>query len=452
MNPKSKQILKNWDSRSRLQKPKSGSKTIIILPRYLSLQIPSDWDFASLNDIIKNQNSGFHNRLERSENGDNIVGMVDLYDYQSIDGQEFLRAKFPFKEKNQYELKDGDLLYVEISLVREGVGKTIYVTKKGAGTYFAGNTRRFSVNGKCDPVFLYYVLNLTPFRNSLINRSYTTALTGITVKDYFKTRIPLPDISEQQKISLLLTNVNTMIDLYDKTIGSTQKLKQGLMQTLLTKGIGHKKFKKVKWLFGKKIEIPEEWKIIELDQLVQIRYGLSQPPKLSEEGVKMIRATDIKSGKIIKDKPIKILIDSNMQHKFIFLHSGDIIVVRSGVFTGDVALITPEYEGSIMGYDIVLSPKNKFNSHYLLEYLLSPFVQNYFQSLSARSAQPHLNAEQIGSTLTIIPTLNEQNNIAEIFENIDSKISYLEFKKTHLEILKKGLMQNLLTGKMRVKI
>ena len=69
------------------------------------------------------------------------------------------------------------------------------------------------------------------------------------------------------------------------------------MQKLFTKGTGHSKFKKTE--LG---EIPEEWNIVSLTELATIRYGLSQPPLLDENGIPLIRATNIKNGKIILDK------------------------------------------------------------------------------------------------------------------------------------------------------
>ena len=74
----------------------------------------------------------------------------------------------------------------------------------------------------------------------------------------------LPTLPEQQKIANILSNVDNLIESTEKVITHSKKVKTGLMQKLLTRGIGHVKFKKVPWLFGKEIEIPEEWKITTL--------------------------------------------------------------------------------------------------------------------------------------------------------------------------------------------
>jgi len=265
-------------------------------------------------------------------------------------------------------------------------------------------------------------------------------------------KILRPTQKEQQKMASIFSNIDETIQNTDRLIDQTKLLKKGMTKKLFKKGLGHSKFKKIKWYYKKEIEIPADWNVSELKKLAKIRYGLSQPPPLDENGIQMIRATDIKFGKIIKNKPIKILKSSIPISRSPYLSEGEIIVVRSGVYSGDVGLVTKDFADSIAGYDLVVTPTNDLDSEYLLEYLLSPLVQNYFQNLSSRSAQSHLNSKQVGDALTLIPKKKEQQKIASTLTNFNSKIQNLESKKSTLVILKKGLMQKLLTGKIRVKV
>jgi type I restriction enzyme, S subunit len=74
----------------------------------------------------------------------------------------------------------------------------------------------------------------------------------------------LPPISEQQKITFILSKVDELIQKTDQVIEQTQRLKKGLIQRLLTSGIGHTKFKKVKSFFGKYDQLPEGWRVVKL--------------------------------------------------------------------------------------------------------------------------------------------------------------------------------------------
>ena len=166
--------------------------------------------------------------------------MTDLYTYDFIDDDEFMLANFPIEikgkklNKQKYLLKKNDFLYIEISLVKEGVGKTSLVKKNGGEIYFAGNLRRFTIKQSLNSNFLFYFLNLDSSRNYFVNNSYTSAQTGITMKDYFKIFVFMPPLNEQQKIASILSNTDEKIQSYKRYRQKLQNLKKSLMQKLLT--------------------------------------------------------------------------------------------------------------------------------------------------------------------------------------------------------------------------
>ena len=88
----------------------------------------------------------------------------------------------------------------------------------------------------------------------------------------------IPPLSEQQKIASILSEVDSTIEFTQKTIESMEKLKKGLMQQLLTWGIGHTKFKKAKWQFGKEIKLPKAWNVEVFGSFAKIKRGASPRP------------------------------------------------------------------------------------------------------------------------------------------------------------------------------
>jgi type I restriction enzyme S subunit len=119
-------------------------------------------------------------------------------------------------------------------------------------------------------------------------------------------------------------------------------------------------------------------------------------------------------------------------NKDVILSKGDIIVVRSGAYTGDSAIIPNEYDGAIAGYDIIVTLLKDF-SPFVAWQLLSPHVREFqFELNSLRAAQPHLNAEQLGETLIFVPTIPEQHAIAAFLDRETAKIDALIEKKRRL--------------------
>jgi len=219
------------------------------------------------------------------------------------------------------------------------------------------------------------------------------------------------------------------------------------MQTLLTKGIGHTQFKETE--IG---EIPLEWNVFKLGDIAKIRYGLGQPPQEDSNGVRMIRATNIKGGEIVDVDIVRIKVSSIPKSRDPVLRLGDILVVRSGAYTGDVAHVSKKYDGSIGGYDLIVRPVDKVNPLFLTSKLQGQRVQSFFLSLRARAAQPHLNAQQVARALIPLPPLGEQGLIASILAEITSRKNQEKSQARFLGRLRIGLSQTLLTGKVRVKL
>ncbi len=191
----------------------------------------------------------------------------------------------------------------------------------------------------------------------------------------------------------------------------------------------------------------------ELEKVAAVRYGLGQPPALDADGIPMVRATNIHNGEIIDAGVIRVKKEAIPRSRNPYLKEDDIIVVRSGAYTGDIGLITKKWERAVAGYDLVVSPSKKVNSLFLTNYLLSSHVQKgYFALLKERSAQPHLNSAQVEETPIALPPLSEQHRIADILNFADMEIKKEQEQRTRLESLKKSLMQVLLTGKVRVQL
>lgn len=297
------------------------------------------------------------------------------------------------------------------------------------------------------PEFLLYSMFSTYFIdqcNRLMVGAQYPALNDTQVKQI---KIVLPPLSEQRRISEILSAVDVAVQRSKAATQKTESLKQGMMRELLKKGIGHTEFKKERTLGS----APKEWNIVNLSQISKVRYGLGQPPEKDDNGVPMIRATDIDRGKVNMRDTLKIKRERIPNSRSPYLQPGEIIVVRSGVNTGDLALYLPEYGEAIAGYDLVISPEREtIDPQFLTYHLLGDAAQTYFKKQSARAAQPHLNSEQLGALKVPVPQMSEQKKIATILSTIDRKLDLQRQRTAALEQLKQGLMNDLLTGERQV--
>ncbi|WP_445250766.1 restriction endonuclease subunit S [Microcoleus sp. OTE_8_concoct_300] len=205
------------------------------------------------------------------------------------------------------------------------------------------------------------------------------------------------------------------------------------------------KASEVEWLS----EIPKKWKVKRIKDVSGIRYGLSQPPKYLEEGLPLIRATNIEKGKLVEKGLVFINPDDVPYGRNPILNENDIVVVRSGAYTADSAIIPKKYHGAIAGFDMVLRP-HKIHAKYFSYTLLSNYLLKDQLILSSfRAAQPHLNKEELGTALIVYPSLSEQKAIAHYLDTktgqIDRKIDLLTQKAALYGDLKQSLINETVT-------
>ena len=305
---------------------------------------------------------------------------------------------------------------------------------------------------------------LSLFLNSIGRKQITSVQAGAAQQNLnagwlSNLMITIPSFNEQQKITKIISNLENLINSYDKIITTIKNSKTGLMQYLFTKGIDHKKFKKVTWLFGKEIEIPEEWIIKKFKDIVpknrKITYGIVQPGEYDENGILLVRGQDYISGWDNKEENY-FKVDPKLHQNYIRakIIPKDILLCIVGAGVGAVNQV-PEWikEANITQTTArIACDESTLLSEYLLYFLSSSFGKIQSIKFTKGSAQPGLNLADVEKFQLITPVLLEQKKIILILSNIDLYMNTLETKKNYFENLKKGLMQNLLTGKIRVKI
>ena len=413
--------------------------------------IPEDWNIRPFNEILQ-----VRQRKRRVESEKLYTIPMELIPENGI------YCKFNSLQKNEVlpptYCEPGDILLPKITPSVEN-GKQGIVPNIPSGHAFATSEVYPIVAGDTiTTLFTFYLLKTDRFRKPLIDSMVgTTGRQRVPKDSLFNLSFPVPPISEQQKIAEILTTADRKIELIDREIQATEKLKRGLMQTLLTKGIGHTKFKMTE--IGK---IPEEWKLGNLTSVSENENDIVAGPfgsnlKVSdytEAGVPIIRLQNIAPNSFIY-KDIKYIKEEKAEELAYhsFLH-GDIVLAKLGDPIGVSCIIPAELPHGIVVADVVrirVSNK-KADKQFVVQSLNSPMCLQQLKSAKIGSTRPRVNLADVRNLKILIPALPEQQKIAEILTTADKKIELLNEKKKEAGRLKKGLMQALLTGQVRVKI
>ncbi|MEQ8324026.1 MAG: restriction endonuclease subunit S [Vicingaceae bacterium] len=357
-----------------------------------------------------------------------------------------------FDELRCKEVFEGDVLICRLA---EPIGRACIVPALDTRNITSVDVTIFRPKTDVDKYYIQEFLNFNPTLKFIESLSGGSTRQRINRTNLGKVKIALPPLPEQQKIAEILSSVDEKIEVIEERITQTQELKKGLMQQLLTKGIGHKEFKDSP--LG---EIPMSWevaKIYELGiELIDGDRGTNYPKSddFMDKGFCLfLSAKNVtKSGfkfdtlQFISEERDKLLNKGKLSRN-------DFIITTRGS-VGHIAL----YDESVLydhirlnsGMVIIRDGTREFNSKFLYQLLNSILFKSQIEYITSGSAQPQLTIKGLNKLTLLIPPLSEQQKIAEILSSVDEKLEVLSTKKVNYQELKQGLMQQLLTGKIRV--
>ncbi|QQC83620.1 restriction endonuclease subunit S [Acinetobacter bereziniae] len=312
---------------------------------------------------------------------------------------------------------------------------------------------------KIEPKFSHHLMKCNAFIEEYyrVGRGIVADLWTTRFEEMKTMNLALPNIEEQRKITEFLDQKTSEIDqaiaIKEQQIALLNERKQIVIQKAVTQGLDSNVAMKDSGL-NSVGNIPQDWEIIKFKYLAKVRYGLGQPPRQLDNGLKIIRATNVERGKIVEKGMLYIDPNDIPWDRNPTLNKDEIIVVRSGAYTGDSALVTEEYAGCIAGYDMVATPFNCYPK-FLSTVLLSHYVlYEQIYLLRMRSAQPHLNAEELNELQIVVPPMNQQRLIANYIEKVEADIGEaISLIKQQLEKVKEyktTLINDAVTGKIKV--
>jgi type I restriction enzyme, S subunit len=378
-----------------------------------------------------------------------------------------LKDLHEYSDENPYPVYGGNgingytdefLLENEVIVIGR-VGEYCGVVHKTSGPSWITDNALYTKEFKQD-VNLDFLKNLLEFHDlsKLRNKSGQPLVSQKPIYEY---EVKLPTLPEQRKIAAILSSVDEAIEKTEAIIEQTEKVKKGLMQQLLTKGIGHTKFKKTE--IG---EIHEEWEVRRLDDIFEFYGGMPfSRSVLGDEGAFYLHYGDIhKMNKSAFDTSIdsswlpRLDISKEEIREYSLLKTGDIVFADASEDTEgigkSVVIINDENKPFISGlHTIIAKEKEATLDNGYKEYCFSnPLVRKQFIKIATGATVYGISKTSIKLIKIPVPPIEEQRTIAKTLKGLDNKIQNEKEKLEPLINIKKGLMQVLLTGKVRVKV
>ncbi|KAF0200854.1 MAG: hypothetical protein FD170_3135 [Bacteroidetes bacterium] len=343
-----------------------------------------------------------------------------------------------FEDENFPALREGDLIIADASEDYEGVCdcvelKNINEAKvvSGLHTFAARSIEKNIALG-----YRTYVLNHQQVIRELRRIATGTSVYGVSKTNLSKVRIALPPLSEQKAISQVLSTADAVIHNTEKLIAQKELRKKWLMQQLLT---GKKRLKGFD---------NSRWKIQPLENLIKLIVREVPKPSIPYLGIGL---RSHGKGTFLKhdEQPEK-----NSMDNFYTVRPNDLIVNITFAWEQAIAIVRPEDDGALASHRFPTYTfiEGKGHSDFFRFFILQPRMKFMLEMISPGGAGRNrvMSKSDFIKLEFLFPDYEEQTAIAQVLQVADKEITLLKIKAEKLREKKKGLMQQLLTGKIRI--
>lgn len=399
--------------------------------------VPNGWNKQTVGDLCDFINGNGFKSSEWSDKGLPIIRI------QNLNGSNNFNY-YDGKVLEKWIVNQGDILFAWAGSKGVSFGAKYWNGPKGLL-----NQHIFRVEPKAhiDKKWLFWVLLKVTQRVENMAHGFKATLLHVQKADITEQVILVPSLSEQQKIAQILSTWDQAISATEKLLENSQQQKKALMQQLLT---GKKRL-----LDENGVKFSEEWKKGKLNDLVKIDSGFafkSSDFTNSFDGVPIIRMSDFKNGGLDIREAAKVSKEITNSLQRFRLNSGDFVFGMSGSLSNygwvkekDLPCYLNQRVGRLVA--------NEQGDQKFVTYLyLSEKVQQSIIDKAAGAAQLNISVNDLRGIQVFYPVKEEQQKIAKIISVADKEIEILQKKLDCLKQEKKALMQQLLTGKKRVKV
>ncbi len=427
--------------------------------------IPEDWEIKRLGDITSIRNQ----KTSPSDVDPNTL-CVELEHIGQGDGRLLETATAQSSMSSKYRFFSGDVLFGRL---RSYLRKFWHADRDGICT-----TEIWPLMADAslvDSGFLYAIVQSDQFVEAA-SISYGTHMPRADWNVIKSFEVRLPPLPEQRAIAAALSDADGLIGALDALIEKKRAIKQATMQQLLTGkkrlpgfegecGSDHLRSNRrdviphepttVPEGFKSTVigAIPQSWTVCSLKSCLRYssRYGLNAAAvEYTDSLPTYLRITDISDdGRFTPSPRVSVHHSNSFDY---FLSKGDLVFARTGASVGKSYLYNPN-DGPLVfaGFLILITPDPEIlDPVYLAYYVQSKKYWSWVAKMSIRSGQPGINSQEYESLQIPMPGIDEQRAIATVLSDMDAEIEALERRRDKTRLIKEGMMQELLTGRVRL--
>ena len=392
-------------------------------------KIPVDWEVEYLGEnLAENPKYGINAAsVPFNSNLPTYLRITDISD----DGRYLNNSPVSVNnsESSKYFLEEGDLVFARTGA---SVGKTYLYNLNDGRLVYAGFLIKLKPdNQTLNSVFLKYLTQNKFYKDWIIQNSMRTGqpgINGIQIKSF---QIPLPPLAEQEKIAEVLSDTDLWIESTEALLAKKRQIKKGAMQKLLSP--------------------KEDWEVKKLGEMVSLAKSggtpLSSNAKYYDGEIPFLSISDMtEQGKYLT-RTSKSVSQEGIDNSASWVVPINSIIYSMYASVGFVSINKIEMATSQAVINLIFKPEYDLN--YMYYFLTS--IQIEVLQFVGEGTQKNLNAQTVKNLDIRIPkSLKTQQEIAEILSSMDLEIESLENRLQKARQLKQGMMQDLLTGKVRL--
>lgn len=401
--------------------------------------IPQDWEVKKLGEIAKSEGGYAFKSDKFSLSGDyQVIKMSNIYGGTLDLGRSTSYLNKIDSTEEAYLLKENDILISLTGTVgKRDYGYTFRISNE-KNLLLNQRVARIVASQEVNPIYLYFQVKMPFFLNQFFElaKGGTGNQANIGTKDVCEIQIPLPPLPEQTAIATALSDADALIGSLEKLIHKKRLLKQATMQHLLTP--------------------KEDWEVKKLGEIFEFKNGLNKSKEFFGYGTPIVNYVDVYKNRSLKYNDIKGKVDVTLQElKAYNVAKGDVFFTRTSETVEEIGLTSVILDDVVStvfsGFILRARPKGK---HLHIDYCKYCFSTSNIRSgiilKSSYTTRALTNGRHLSQVIISYPQFEEQTRIATILSDMDAELSGLEGKLEKYRQLKQGMMQQLLTGKIRL--
>ena len=399
---------------------------------------PADWDIVPFGNFIQSFKNGYGRRPKAVEQGPIVLRLADVAK-GCIDFSDVRRVAMSSDEFETFRIAQGDLLFTRVNGSRDYVGKCIRVSENYTDVAFNDHLIRVRVNSAVNAHFIECLFADERTRANLLAFIPIASGAQLTINQTAleNIMIPLPPLPEQRAIAAILSTWDEALTLTKRLIDALKRRKAALMQLLLT---GEVRFS----------EFDGAWEEIRLGDFLKLNLRKVAKPNNPYYALSLRNRGQGTLVRFVKD-PTSV----EMEHLY-EVREGDLIVSITFAWEGSIAIACSDADGKLVShrFPTYVFDKSKVNPDFFKHLMITDdfFFQLGLISPGGAGRNRVLSKKDFVQLTVNVPELAEQMKIGGLLSAYDEYIDGFESYLTQLTTQKRGLMQQLLTGTVRIEV